>query len=255
MNRKAFSLLVLLVLFLATGCGSQQSSRVIPSKPLFSDGLAGQGTTNSTQVVIPRQVVTPTPKPSVVTAKNAPTTPTATATNVPTTIPTTPVPHQTPPTTNIPTSGVGNAPYGQPPIMTAEEVQLTQQLFALINSDRAARGLYPFIWSPILAGGARLHSWNMIHCGFSHNCEGTTQCQRIAGEGFAGYSDCGENIGLAGPYPTAWGGVSTVQESMMHEGATGWHFIHLTSTTLHKVGVGIVVDARGWIYFTEDLVS
>ena len=251
MSRKSFSLLALFVIFLATGCGSQQSNHIVPSKPLLNDSLAGQGAANSTQVVIPRQVATSTPKPSLkVTATNAPPTPTVTATNVPTTLPTAP----TPPT-NIPGSGVGNAPYGQPPAMTAEEVQITQQLFALINSDRAARGLYPFVWNPVLAGGARLHSWNMIHCGFSHNCEGTTQCQRIASEGFAGYSDCGENIALAGPYPTPWGGVYNVQEGMMHEGATGWHFIHLTSTTLHRVGVGVVVDARGWIYFTEDMVS
>jgi hypothetical protein len=140
--------------------------------------------------------------------------------------------------------------------MTSEEVQLTQQLFALINSDRAARGLYPFIWNATLAGGARLHSWNMVHCGFSHTCpDGLDQCVRIANEGFAGYTDCGENIGLAGPYPTAWAGVYNIQESMMHEGPTGWHFIHLTSTTLHRVGVGLFVDSRGWIWFTEDMVS
>jgi uncharacterized protein YkwD len=140
--------------------------------------------------------------------------------------------------------------------MTAEEIQLTQQLFALINHDRAARGLYPFIWNNTLAGGARLHSWNMIHCGFSHTCpDGLDQCTRIANEGFAGFTDCGECIGLAGPYPTPYGGVYNVQESMMNEGSTGWHFIHLTSTTLHSIGVGIMVDAKGWIWFTEDMVS
>ena len=160
------------------------------------------------------------------------------------------------PPTNIPGTGVGPAPYGPPPPMTAEEIQLTQKLFALINSDRAARGLYPFAWNPVLAGGARLHSWNMVHCGFSHTCpDGRTQCQRIANEGFAGYTDCGECIGLAGPYPTAWGGVYNVQESMINEPPSGWHRIHLTSTTLHKVGVGLYVDSRGWIWFTEDLVS
>jgi len=133
---------------------------------------------------------------------------------------------------------------------------LTQQLFALINHDRAVRGLYAFTWNTILAGGARLHSWNMVHCGFSHTCpDGLNQCTRIANEGFAGFSDCGENIGLAGPYPNAWAGVYSVQESMMNEGPTGWHFIHLTSTTLHRIGVGIFVDSSGMIWFTEDMVS
>ena len=140
--------------------------------------------------------------------------------------------------------------------MTTEEIQLTQQLFALINSDRAARGLYPFTWNATLAGGARLHSWNMYHCGFSHTCpDGRSQCQRIADEGFAGYTDCGECIGWAGPFPTPYDGMRSVQESMINEPPTGWHRIHLTSTTLHRVGVGIYVDPTGYMGFTEDLVS
>jgi uncharacterized protein YkwD len=140
--------------------------------------------------------------------------------------------------------------------LTAEEIQLTQQLFALINHDRAALGLYPFVWNNTLAGGAGLHSWNMAHCGFSHTCpDGRTQNQRIADEGFAGFTDCGENIGLAGPSSPAWANVSAVQESMMNEPPTGWHRIHLTSTTLHRIGIGIFVDSSGWVWFTEDMVS
>jgi uncharacterized protein YkwD len=156
----------------------------------------------------------------------------------------------------LPTTILGGSPYGSPLGATGEEVQLTQQLFALINSDRAARGLYAYQWNATLAGGARLHSWNMYHCGFSHTCpDGRSQCQRIADEGFAGYTDCGENIGYAGPYPTAAKGVYTIQESMANEPPTGWHRIHLFSTTLHRVGVGVYVDAGGYIWFTEDLVS
>jgi uncharacterized protein YkwD len=140
--------------------------------------------------------------------------------------------------------------------MTAEETQLTQQIFALINSDRAARGLYPYQWNPILAGGARLHSWNMVHCGFSHTCpDGRTFCQRISDEGFTHYAMCGECIAYAGPYPTPYGGVHTIQESMINEPPTGWHRIYLTSTVLTKVGVGVYVDAQGYIWFTEDFVS
>jgi len=150
----------------------------------------------------------------------------------------------------------GPSPYGAPPAMTAQEQMLTQKLFALINSDRAQRGLYPFIWNPTLAGGARLHSWNMYHCGFSHTCpDGVPQCQRIANEGFAGYTDCGENIGYAGPFPTPWEGVYRIQESMANEPPTGWHRIHLFSTTLHRIGVGVYVDPDGYIWFTEDIVS
>lgn len=242
-GKKLWYLIGLLMMVLLSACGSQQNSQMIPKQPLISDGvrIEQQPTPTTPPLAIPRQITTPTPRivPTV-----APTT----ATSVPSTT-TTSAP-------TIPTTGSGPAPYGPPPAPTAEEVQLTQQLFALINQDRAVRGLYPFVWNTTLSGGARLHSWNMLHCGFSHTCpDGLDQCTRIANEGFAGFSDCGENIGLAGPYPTAWGGVYNVQESMINEPLGGWHRIHLTSTTLHRAGVGIFVDARGWIWFTEDLVS
>jgi uncharacterized protein YkwD len=233
-DRKIRYLIGLLVLVFLTSCGYQQNARLTPSKPLIGDDVH----------MVQEQRPTPTPQLSILTHL------------------TTPTPTQAPsisplsPPSNIPGSGSGSAPYGPPPQLTTEEVQLTQQLFALINHDRAVRGLYPFTWNTTLAGGARLHSWNMKHCGFSHTCpDGLNQCTRIANEGFAGFTDCGECIGLAGPYPTAWGGVYNVQESMMNEGPTGWHFIHLTSTTLHRIGVGIFVDSSGWIWFTEDMVS
>ena len=152
-------------------------------------------------------------------------------------------------------NGTLAAPYGQASV-SSEAQQLTQQLFQLINNERAACGLPPFSWNNTLASGALLHSWNMANCGFSHYCpDGSTPCQRIANEGFAGLSDCGESIGLAGPYPTAWAGVYSVQVSMANEPLGGWHRIHLFSTTLHRIGIGIYVDARGWPWFTEDMVS
>src|SRR5712692_1722288 len=222
MKRKVCFLMGLYLVILLTACAPGQSSKEVPAQPLTGDSLSvAQQQAPSPVIPIPRQLVTPSPTPS-----------------------------------HIPGTGTGAAPYGQPPPLTAEEVQLTQQLFTLINHDRAVRGLYAFVWNPTLAGGARLHSWNMYHCGFSHTCpDGRTQNQRIADEGFAGFTDCGENIGLAGPSNPPWNNVYAVQESMMNEGTTGWHYIHLTSTTLHRAGVGIYVDPYGWVWFTEDLVS
>ncbi len=239
--RKSWLFVVLLlgITILFSACGQQAAKQLVPSQPLLSNSLPINATPTPTpiQLIVQRQELpTPTPKPT------------------PTPVPTTPPQPNAP--TNIPNTGTGAAPYGPPPAMTAEEVQLTQQLFTLINSDRAIRGLYAFSWNATLAGGARLHSWNMFHCGFSHTCpDGRSQCQRIADEGFAGYSDCGECIGWAGPYPTAYDGMHSVQESMINEPPTGWHRIHLTSTTLNRVGVGIYVDSTGYIWFTEDLVS
>lgn len=159
-------------------------------------------------------------------------------------------------TTSVPAKNGGlAAPYGSAPT-SSEAQQLAQQLFQLINHDRAACGLAPFAWNSTLASGALLHSWNMVHCGFSHTCpDGSAPCQRIANEGFAGLGDCGENIAEAGPYPTPWAGVSNIQESMAHEPLGGWHRIHLFSTTLHRIGIGVYIDSGGSIWFTEDMVS
>lgn len=257
MGRKILIFVSLVVLLSA--CGVYQAKNSTPPQALISNKLnVDKLPTSTVNITIPRQVTavspTPTHPSSTMSEAEARTTSSPTPTSVPPT-PTTQPAQPTGPVT-VPGSGIGTAPYGQPPAMTSEEMQLTQQLFALINSDRAARGLYPFVWNATLAGGARLHSWNMDHCGFSHTCpDGLDQCTRIANEGFAGYTDCGENIGEAGPYPTAWGGVYNVQEGMMNEGPTGWHFIHLTSTTLHQIGVGVYVEPNGWILFTEDMVS
>jgi uncharacterized protein YkwD len=226
----AICLLVLLV-----GCGKQASQ--IVSAPLTSDSLyiQQQNSTPTISISIPQQPLSLSPASSSGQSKPA----------------TTPAPVPT----DIPNSGIGPAPYGPPPPLTTEEAQLTQQLFDLINHDRAVRGLYPFVWNATLAGGARLHSWNMYHCGFSHTCpDGIDQCTRIANEGFT-FTDCGECIGLAGPSNPPWANIYAVQESMMNEGPTGWHYIHLTSTTLHRIGVGLYIDPTGWVWFTEDMIS
>ena len=235
-NQKFWYILSFIPIILLTACGTGQSNHIVQVQPITADSLnIAQHPTPTTSIAIPRQLATSIATPPTHTN------PTGTT--------------GAPPTT-IPGSGIGPVPYGTPPPISAEEYQLTQHLFALINHDRAVRGLYPFVWNTTLAGGARLHSWNMVHCGFSHTCpDGLDQCVRIANEGFAGFTDCGENIGLAGPSIPPWNNVDAVQESMINEGPGGWHFIHLTSTTLHRIGVGIYVDGNGWVWFTEDMVS
>ena len=234
-NRKPWYLLSLLLMLMLSACGAsgKNNGQVVTMQPLSADSINVVQNPTPTPALTIQQQRAPTPIPTKSSQK---------------------IPQGTPPP-YIPGSGGGYAPYGQPPAMTSEETQLTQQLFAQINHDRAVRGLYPFVWNTTLAGGARLHSWNMFHCGFSHTCpDGVDQCVRIAREGFS-FTDCGECIGLAGPSNPPWTNVYNVQESMMNEGPSGWHFIHLTSTTLHRIGVGIYVDPNGWVWFTEDMVS
>jgi uncharacterized protein YkwD len=248
-------LLSLSLIVLLAACGSAKiSTSSLSPKSITSDSLSNS-----------RLQQSPTAFPTSIIQLSIPS---QRATPVPTQVPhVTPTSTSTPPpvsncviysnaTTRVPAQNGGlAAPYGPAPVST-EAQQLTQQLFQLINHERTACGLPPFAWSNTLASGALLHSWNMAHCGFSHYCpDGMSPYQRIANEGFAGLSDCGESIGLAGPYPTAWAGVYSVQESMANEPLGGWHRIHLFSTTLHFIGIGIYVDSRGWPWFTEDMLS
>src|SRR5438067_12177023 len=111
------SLIGLLIIVLLTGCGPQKNAQNTQSQPLISDSVH----------IVQEQRPTPTPQLSILTHV---TTPTPRASTIPSLAP----------PSNIPGSGSGPAPYGPPPPLTGEEIQLTQQLFALINHDRAVRG-------------------------------------------------------------------------------------------------------------------
>jgi uncharacterized protein YkwD len=248
-------LLSLSLIVLLAACGSAKiATSSLSSKSITSDSLSNSHLqksptalpTSIIQLSVPSQRATPVPTQVPRISPTSTSTPQPVSNCVIYSNATTRVPAQ---------NGGLAAPYGPAPV-SSEAQQLTQQLFQLINHERAACGLPPFAWSNTLASGALLHSWNMSHCGFSHYCpDGMSPYQRIADEGFAGLSDCGESIGLAGPYPTAWAGVYSVQESMANEPLGGWHRIHLFSTTLHFIGIGIYVDSRGWSWFTEDMLS
>ena len=256
-EKKYWLLLSLSLIVLLAACGSTKvNPSSLSSKNVTSDSLNNSRVQQSPtpfptsifQLSIPSQRSTPVPtqvpRPRV----------TSTSTSTPQPVSNCVIYSNA--TTRVPGQNGGlAAPYGPSPV-SSEAQQLTQQLFQLINQERAACGLPPFAWNNTLASGALLHSWNMDHCGFSHYCpDGSTPYQRIANEGFAGLSDCGESIGLAGPYPNPWAGVYSVQVSMANEPLGGWHRIHLFSTTLHRIGIGIYVNSGGWIYFTEDMVS
>ncbi len=149
-NQKFWYILSPMLIILLAACGSGQSSHIVQVQPITADSLnIAQHPTPTTSITIHKQIAT------IVTTPSKHTNPIGTT--------------GVPPTT-IPGSGFGPTPYGLPPPISSEEYQLTQQLFALINHDRSVRGLYPFVWNATLAGGARLHSWNMVHCGFSHTC-------------------------------------------------------------------------------------
>ncbi len=260
MRKACWGLLCLSSMALLAACGSTVTTQTLPSDSFSSYSLS-QGDqhsltpapTSMPPLSIPSQKVTPVPAKETPVPTQAPR-PVTTSTSTPQ--PVSNCVTYSNETTLVPAEdGTLAAPYGPAPV-TSEAQQLAWQLFQLINSDRAACGLPPFAWNNTLASGALLHSWNMAHCGFSHTCpDGSTPYQRIANEGFAGLSDCGESIGMAGPSNPPWSNVYAVQESMAHEPLGGWHRIHLFSTTLHRIGIGVYVDSSGQVWFTEDMVA
>src|SRR2546430_16322945 len=94
MWRKFWYLIGLFLVVLLAACAPQQRSQTPPTQPLISDSVhVWQRPSPTPPISIPRQVATPTPKP-----------------------------HTSP--TSV--SDTGAAPYGPPPPMTEEEIQLTQ---------------------------------------------------------------------------------------------------------------------------------
>jgi uncharacterized protein YkwD len=178
---------------------------------------------------------------------------TPTPTAVPRRHPPTPTP---PPSTPTAVLEGGSGPYGPAPAPTAQENQLVQQLFALINSDRAAQGLAPYVLNSVMSAGARLHSWNIAHCGLSHACPGeAAPCDRVSAEGIS-WSVCGENVGYASAVPDAWSGVQLIEKSMLDEQPPNdGHRRNLLSSDFRRIGIGIYLDAQGYVWVTEDFAS
>jgi uncharacterized protein YkwD len=137
--------------------------------------------------------------------------------------------------------------------------KLAQQLFALINSDRAAQGLPAYHWNATLAKGASAHSKLMAQpsCGLSHQCPGEPNpCQRITNEGIS-WMACGENAGYTTPTPNAWTAIKVnIEQGMLNEQPPDdGHRLNLLSSVFRQIGVGIYIDARGIIWVTEDFTN
>lgn len=145
---------------------------------------------------------------------------------------------------------------GSLPPLTSAESQLTQQLFALINQDRTSQGnLYAYVLNSAMSSGARLHSWKMANCGLSHQCPGEpAPCQRVSNDGIS-WTACGENVGYSSPSPTAWAGVQAIEKDMLNEPPPAGHRYNLLNTSYHRIGVGVYIDSRGYVWITEDFAN
>jgi uncharacterized protein YkwD len=96
----------------------------------------------------------------------------------------------------------------------------------------------------------------MAHCGLSHACPGeAAPCDRVSAEGIT-WSTCGENVGYASASPDAWGGVQLIESSMLNEQPPNdGHRRNLLSSSFHRIGIGIYLDSRGYVWVTEDFTN
>lgn len=133
---------------------------------------------------------------------------------------------------------------------------LEQQMFTLINHDRAVRGLPVYTWNATLAAGARKHSQLMTSgCGLQHQCPGEpAPGTRITNEGVH-WTSWGENIGYYGGDGNYSNDIQQIEKMMINEGPSGYHYKNLMSTSFKQVGVGVSIDSKGYVWVTEDFVQ
>jgi uncharacterized protein YkwD len=131
-----------------------------------------------------------------------------------------------------------------------------QQVFALINSERASKGLAALRWNTRLTSAAHAHNLRMASANtLSHQLSGEASFgARITAAGYS-WRAAGENIGMT----TDWSlsGILAVHRGMFAEVAPNdIHRRNILNTSYRDVGVDIVMDAlhhKAWI--TEDFAA
>jgi uncharacterized protein YkwD len=198
------------------------------------------GTASPAVTVTPATNSTPTPVPTAGATVHA-TPPTVSPSPTRATVPPTSVPAT--PTSSGASSGT---------------LQLAQKLFQQINSDRAAEGLSPYTWDDKIAAVSTTHSKTMGQgCGLSHQCSGEpAPCDRLTNAGVS-WMACGENAGYTSPTPDQWSAVkASIEQGMLGEQPPNdGHRRNLLSTSYHRVGIGVYIDAKGLIWVTEDFTN
>lgn len=155
--------------------------------------------------------------------------------------PTRPGPSGTPTHSARPTPKPTPKPKPSPrPTGTAE-----QQVFQLVNQQRAAAGCGALRSDSRLVNAARGHSRDMaVHDYFSHTgLDGSTFVDRIAAAGYPRTQAGGENI--AAGYPTA----AAVMAGWM--GSPG-HRANILNCGFKAIGVGLAHASDGTAYWTQD---
>jgi len=150
---------------------------------------------------------------------------------------------------------------GQPRITISA---LQQKIAGLVNAERQARHLNPFVSDENLSRIARAHSEDMARRGFfDHvNPDGEAPRDRMRRAGYHCPKTSGENIFQNNLYSrvTISGNRKTYEWNSLQQiaGSTvsGWmqssgHRQNILHTAYRKTGVGAAIAADGQVYFTQ----
>lgn len=123
-------------------------------------------------------------------------------------------------------------------------------MFALLNRDRSSAGAPPLRWNAKLAAVAQAHSRDMLRRDyFAHiGPNGKSVGERLVAAGID-WQAVGENIAIA---PTISQAEADFMSEPRHQQNHRWNILNSGYT---EVGVGIVEDANGEFYITQDFMK
>lgn len=122
-----------------------------------------------------------------------------------------------------------------------------QQVFELVNKERAARGLATYKYSSDLAYVARLKSQDMINNNyFSHTSPTYGSPFQMMEKFGLRFSAAGENIAY---------GQKTASEVMNAWMNSAGHKANILSSAYTTIGVGVAKAANGTLYWTQEFIN
>jgi uncharacterized protein YkwD len=128
------------------------------------------------------------------------------------------------------------------------------EVVRLVNIERTSRGLAPLSINAQLGNAAKLHSSNMatkshsigLNAAMQHTLFGTitpTVASRLEYSGYSNYTAWGENIAY---------GYTTAQEVVTAWMNSPGHRANILSANFTEIGVGMVTNAQGVMYWTQE---
>ncbi|HEY3870573.1 MAG TPA: CAP domain-containing protein [Actinocrinis sp.] len=157
-----------------------------------------------------------------------------------------------------PPSSAQSAPGGG---TTSVDQQVEQQVFDLINQERAQNGLPAYTLSADLTDSATAHNNEMAAgCGLSHQCPGEPPIGTRETDAGVTWTSAGENIGEGGPVSA-----TESSEAQMALGLTtsmyneqppdDGHRLNILSSSYTEVGIAVTVDSSGTLWLTQDFAG